>query len=244
MKKRKKLLSVFIVMGLLLSQLLCGFVVEAASGKWGKDKRGYYYTYSDGSYAKNAWIQTNGKWYYIDKNGYMAVAWKKIGAKWYYFGSNGKMKTGWQQISSKWYYFGVSGAMSTGWKEISGKWYYFNASGEMLKDQYIGAYYLGSDGAMQETKNSSGGKASGSDEGKSSASSEDKSSGSTGNSSSGGFSETATYTFILNINTRRVHLPGCSSVTQMKAKNRKEYKGTLADLKGQGYDPCDRCLCE
>lgn len=48
-------------------------------------------------------------------------------------------------------------------------------------------------------------------------------------------------TYILNTNTKKYHMPSCSSVESMKEANRQEYKGTKADLEQQGYEPCSRC---
>lgn len=47
--------------------------------------------------------------------------------------------------------------------------------------------------------------------------------------------------FVLNTNTRKFHLPDCSSVQQMGKKNRQEYTGTREELIQQGYDPCKNC---
>lgn len=47
--------------------------------------------------------------------------------------------------------------------------------------------------------------------------------------------------YILNTNTRKFHYPTCSSVDQMKDKNKKDYYGDRADLINQGYSPCGRC---
>lgn len=48
-------------------------------------------------------------------------------------------------------------------------------------------------------------------------------------------------TYILNTNTKKFHLPFCSSVTNMKDEVREEYTGNREDLIAQGYDPCKRC---
>ena len=106
-------------------------VAEAKSGKWMKDSKGYWYSYSDGTYAKKEWIKSGGKWYYLNEKGYMQTGWKKIGSKWYWFAKNGAMQTGWKKISGKWYWFAKNGAMQTGWKKLSGKWYWFMNSGVM-----------------------------------------------------------------------------------------------------------------
>ena len=42
-------------------------------------------------------------------------------------------------------------------------------------------------------------------------------------------------------NTHKFHYPTCSSVDDMKAKNKKEYQGNREDLIKQGYEPCKRC---
>ena len=104
---------------------------EAATGKWRKDKTGYWYSYPDGSYARNEWIKDKNRWYYLNEKGYVQTGWKKLSGKWYYFAGSGAMQTGWKKLSGKWYYFAGSGAMQTGWKKLSGKWYYFAGSGVM-----------------------------------------------------------------------------------------------------------------
>lgn len=48
--------------------------------------------------------------------------------------------------------------------------------------------------------------------------------------------------YILNTNTKKFHLPSCSSVDQMSESNKKEYTGTADELIEQGYSPCGRCL--
>ncbi len=47
--------------------------------------------------------------------------------------------------------------------------------------------------------------------------------------------------YVLNTNTKKFHYPTCSSVGQMKQKNRRDYTGSRDDLISQGYDPCKRC---
>ena len=48
-------------------------------------------------------------------------------------------------------------------------------------------------------------------------------------------------TYILNTNTKRIHLPSCSSVNEMKPSNRMEFSGDISDLLEQGYRSCGRC---
>lgn len=47
--------------------------------------------------------------------------------------------------------------------------------------------------------------------------------------------------YILNTNTKKFHLPSCSSVGQMKESNKQSYSGSRDDLIAQGYVPCKRC---
>lgn len=48
-------------------------------------------------------------------------------------------------------------------------------------------------------------------------------------------------TYILNTNTKKFHYPSCSSVSQMKEKNKKSFTGSRDEIISQGYDPCGRC---
>ena len=48
-------------------------------------------------------------------------------------------------------------------------------------------------------------------------------------------------TYILNTNTKKFHLPGCSSVKDMKEANKKEFTGSRDEVISQGYSPCKRC---
>lgn len=50
-----------------------------------------------------------------------------------------------------------------------------------------------------------------------------------------------TDTYILNTNTKKFHYPNCSSVSDMKEKNKKEYTGSRDDVIAMGYEPCKRC---
>lgn len=48
-------------------------------------------------------------------------------------------------------------------------------------------------------------------------------------------------TYILNINTKKFHYPSCSSVNDMKEKNKREFTGDRDAIIAQGYVPCRRC---
>ena len=48
-------------------------------------------------------------------------------------------------------------------------------------------------------------------------------------------------TYILNTNTKKFHYLSCSSVNQMKDKNKREFTGTRDEAIAHGYSPCGRC---
>lgn len=48
-------------------------------------------------------------------------------------------------------------------------------------------------------------------------------------------------TYILNTNTKKFHYPSCSSVKQMKDRNKKKVTCTRDEVIDMGYDPCKRC---
>ena len=48
-------------------------------------------------------------------------------------------------------------------------------------------------------------------------------------------------TYVLNTNTHKFHDPDCSSVSQMKEKNKKIVTESRNQIIAEGYDPCGRC---
>lgn len=54
--------------------------------------------------------------------------------------------------------------------------------------------------------------------------------------------ERNTTTYILNISTKKFHYPGCSSVKQMKASNKRTMESTYAEMVSLGYSPCKKCF--
>ena len=48
-------------------------------------------------------------------------------------------------------------------------------------------------------------------------------------------------TYVLNTNTKKFHLPSCSSVRDMKDKNKKEVSCSRDEVIDMGYVPCKRC---
>ncbi len=103
-----------------------------------------YYCGADGVYVRNAWVKHNGNYYYMDANGLMKKnAW--VGS--YYLGADGVMKT--NTFTPDGYYVGSDGAYYRNrWIKYENKYYYTNSAGLIVKNAWIGAYYLGSDGVM------------------------------------------------------------------------------------------------
>lgn len=143
---------------------------------WYWDGSSWYYLggKEDGS-MKTGWQFINGKWYYMNGDGAMlsnqwvgnywvdgsgawtktmeAPRWVKSGSRWWYrHGDGGYQTNGWGFINGKWYYFDNAGWMVTGWKQVNGSWYYMDASGAMLANQWVGNYYVGSNGAWVKDK--------------------------------------------------------------------------------------------
>ncbi|MBQ1954442.1 MAG: DNA/RNA non-specific endonuclease [Clostridia bacterium] len=47
--------------------------------------------------------------------------------------------------------------------------------------------------------------------------------------------------YVLNTNSKKFHLPTCSSVTDMNPNNREDFQGTRDELVLAGYSPCGSC---
>ena len=50
-----------------------------------------------------------------------------------------------------------------------------------------------------------------------------------------------TVEYVLNINTKKFHLPSCESIADMKERNKKTVNKSRADIIAEGYSPCQRC---
>ena len=132
-------------------------------GKWVTDSYGKWYQYSNGTFEKSGFKEINGKTYYFQSNGYVKMGWLSFNNEWYMFNSDGVMITGWYGN----YYFDKNGKMKTNaftpdnyyvgsdgvyfrsqWFKHGGKNYYVDCYGHVVKNAWIGSYYLSSDGSM------------------------------------------------------------------------------------------------
>lgn len=119
----------------------------AEEGRWKQDTAGWWFEFSDGSYAKQMWLSDGRTWYAFGDDGYMLTGWWKLDGSWYYFQPDGAMYKGWlKETDDTWYYLSSSGAMYTGWMESGGAWYYLNPNGAMAEDTWIGGYYVDGSG--------------------------------------------------------------------------------------------------
>lgn len=120
---------------------------------WQKDSKGYWWRYSNGSYAKNTWKVINGNTYYFNSKGYRVTGFNTIKGKKYYFAGNGVRYTNkWLVDGSRIYRFGNGGVMVTGRQTIKGKKYYFAANGVRYTSKWLvdgsKIYYYGKYGVM------------------------------------------------------------------------------------------------
>ena len=117
MTKRLKIIILAFVVTITLVLSVCivdTFRSKAMSEGWRESGGGWWYEFSDGSYAKSEYI--NGYW--LDSAGWYDSAWD---AAWF------KDSNGWWYQSGSWYPVDE-------WVKIDKKWYYFNSSGYMEDD--------------------------------------------------------------------------------------------------------------
>ena len=106
--------------------------IHAAQG-WVQSGSSWYFLNSQGNVVRNAW-QGN---YWLGADGRMATnAWVDNGR--YYVGSNGAWVKGAQKQEVK----------KQGWVQSGSSWYYLTAEGNVVRNAWIGNYWLGSDGRM------------------------------------------------------------------------------------------------
>ena len=131
---------------------------DTMTGSWLKDYNGWWFSKSNGDYARNEWGKVNNNWYHFDSNGYMQKGWQLIDNSWYYLEQTGayerSMKAGWlfDSTYNNWFFFSETGAMRTGWiyDTTSKKWYYCDKDGAMLTDTWVDNYYISGGGEWVE----------------------------------------------------------------------------------------------
>ena len=119
---------------------------------------------------KTGWTKAGNTWYYYDAKGNQVKnAW--VGSYW--VGSDGKMVTN-SWVDGGKYYVGSQGywvkdakkpadaqktpEKKTGWTKTGNSWYYYDAQGNQIKNDWVGSYWIGSDGKMVTDRWVDGGK--------------------------------------------------------------------------------------
>ena len=114
---------------------------------------------SNDALAAQGWVKSGNTWYFYNKNGTLA---RNAWAGNYWLGADGKMVTN-AWVDNGRYYVGSNGewvknaqkpaATTTntakqGWVQSGASWYYLDANGSVVRNAWIGNYWLGTDGRM------------------------------------------------------------------------------------------------
>ena len=137
MKQKKRAYAWILMVAMILMVWQVPSGSEAASstslaGQWKKDSKGWYYKFSDGTYAKDEYIRGS----YVNSKGYWEKRWD---------GEWKSDKNGWWFQAGKWY-------PKKQWLKINRKEYYFNAKGYMVTNQWIGRYYVNKNGVYTKSR--------------------------------------------------------------------------------------------
>ena len=129
---------------------------------WFKNGDNWMYEKKSGVYAKNEWLEINGRYYVFDGNGYAVKGWFKSNEGYYYLNpSDCALLSGqWLKDNGKWYFLKEkSGLMLVSdWLDWKGKTYYFDKTGAMATDCWVKSkvkeawYYVDSEGVWIESK--------------------------------------------------------------------------------------------
>ena len=114
---------------------------------------------SSDALAAQGWVKTGTSWYFYNQNGTLARnAWSGN----YWLGADGKMVTN-AWVDNGRYYVDANGArvkgaqkpaapkptvaQKQGWVQSSGAWYFYH-QGQIVRNAWVGSYWLGADGKM------------------------------------------------------------------------------------------------
>ena len=127
-------------------RLLCGSI---------KYKGNYYYSKSNGRRYTGRLTRNGKKYYYNCKNGAMFRNRRVTLAEYrYYFNESGvAIANSWLTYKGNRYYFRSDSTMATGWQKIGKYYYYFSTkNGAMVKNKWIGNYYVDAKGRRTKEK--------------------------------------------------------------------------------------------
>ena len=106
------------------------------------------------AHAAQGWVKTGNAWYFYNQNGTLA---RNTWAGNYWLGADGKMVTN-AWVDNGRYYVDANGAWvkgaqkpavakKQGWVQSGGAWYYYY-QGNVVRNAWVGSYWLGADGKM------------------------------------------------------------------------------------------------
>jgi len=104
--------------------------------------------------AAQGWVKTGNSWYFYNQNGTLA---RNAWAGNYWLGADGRMVTN-AWVDNGRYYVDANGAwvkgaqkpvavQKQGWVQSGGAWYYYY-QGNVVRNAWVGSYWLGADGKM------------------------------------------------------------------------------------------------
>ena len=104
--------------------------------------------------AAQGWVKTGNSWYFYNQNGTLA---RNAWAGNYWLGTDGRMVTN-AWVDGGRYYVGSNGlwvkgaqkpvaVQKQGWVQSGGAWYYYY-QGNVVRNAWVGSYWLGADGRM------------------------------------------------------------------------------------------------
>lgn len=152
---------------------------QTAGGRWITSSKGRQYRFSDGTYAKNMWLQIDGGTYRFNKKGFCRTGWFTQSKKRYYASQTGLLyinrffqdaggrywlgstgacaKKQWIVRKNKRYYATKSGKLAVNrMLKVGGKYYYFNGKGVMAKSKWVTRgvkkYYFDKNGVRLQKK--------------------------------------------------------------------------------------------
>ena len=114
---------------------------------------------SSDALAAQGWVKSGNAWYFYNQNGTLA---RNAWAGNYWLGADGKMVTN-EWVDNGRYYVGKDGAwvkgaqkpaaakpavtQKQGWAQTNGAWYFYH-QGQIVRNAWVGSYWLGADGKM------------------------------------------------------------------------------------------------
>ena len=152
----KRKIAVVLALCLLITVSFTNLNSFATGGSWKSDSSGWWYEYSDGSYAMG-WTEIDGYWYYFLGSGYMDYSEYRDGC---WLNADGTWNTAysggyWASDSTGWWYTDASGWYPVNtWLWIDGSCYFFKASGYMAVNETIDGYYVDASGKKSASSGS------------------------------------------------------------------------------------------